>query len=74
MGADDIRRRGKLKIRISIARVLVRSDFLIYSTLKDFNFLLGKLEDVASLSARACRAPRTLMREVRESKGSGVVL
>lgn len=57
MGADDIRRRGKLKRRISIARVLVRSDFLIYSTLKDFNLLLGKLEDVASISARACRTP-----------------
>lgn len=74
MGADDIRRRGKLKRRISIARVLVRSDFLIYSTLKDFNLLLGKLEDVASISARACRTPWTLTREVRESKGSGVVL
>lgn len=47
--------RGKLKLRTSIARTRVRSDFLTYRILKDFNLLLGRYDDLASLSARTCR-------------------
>lgn len=47
--------RGKLKLRISIARTRVRSNFLTYRILKDFNLLIGRYDDLASLSARTFR-------------------
>lgn len=47
--------RGKLKLRVSVAKTRVRSDFLTYRTLGDFNLLLGKYEDMSRLSVQVCK-------------------
>lgn len=47
--------RGKLKLRVSVAKSRIRCDFLTYRFLKEFNLLLGKYEDLSRLSAHACK-------------------
>lgn len=51
--------RGKLKLRVSIAKSRIRSDFLTYRVLKEFNLLLGKYDDLARLSVHVCRRSTT---------------
>lgn len=47
--------RGKLKLRVSVTKSRVRSDFLTYRALKEFNLLLGKHDDLRELSVQTCR-------------------
>lgn len=47
--------RGKQKLRVSVAKTRIRSDFLTYRTPYQFNLLLGRYEDLRWMSVYTCR-------------------
>lgn len=42
--------RGKLKLRVPVAKSRLRTDFLTYRTLTELNLLLGRYDDIMSMS------------------------